>query len=133
MVRRRFPRARYVGFEVSPYLCKRYGWTNGSLATYRPDTQFDLVICYDVLQYLADREARRAMANLARLTRRVLYFSALTQEDWAHHCDQSCTDGDVHLRPAAWYRERLERRFISLGGGMQLKRGVATQLWELER
>jgi SAM-dependent methyltransferase len=132
-LRRRFPRASYVGLEVSPYLCKSFGWAQGSLATYRPRTPFDLVICYDVLQYLDDRQARRAMTNLARITRRVLYFSALTQEDWDHHCDQSCTDGDVHLRPATWYRERLERRFISLGGGMQLKRGVVTQLWELER
>src|SRR6185295_256717 len=132
-LRRRFPRARYVGLEVSPYLCKRFGWIQGSLATFRPEAQFDLVICYDVLQYLDDQEARRAMANLARLTRRVLYFSALTQEDWDQHCDQTYTDGDVRLRPAAWYWERLARRFTALGGGMHLRRGVVTQLWELER
>jgi SAM-dependent methyltransferase len=132
-LRRSLPRARYVGLELSPYLCKRFGWLQGSLATYRPRTPFDLVICYDVLQYLDAREAARAMRNLGRLTRRVLYFSALTQEDWDRHCDQSCTDGAVHLRPAAWYRERLERRFIALGGGMLLRRGVVTQLWELER
>jgi len=132
-LRRRFPRARYVGLEVSPYLCKRFGWVRGSLASFRPRAPFDLVICYDVLQYLDDRDAERAMTNLGRLTRRVLYFSALTQEDWDQHCDKSCTDGDVRLRPAAWYRERLESRFIALGGGLQLRRGVVTQLWELER
>ncbi len=132
-LRRRFPRAQYVGLEVSPYLCKRFGWVQGSLASYRAREPFDLVICYDVLQYLEDREAKRAMANLARLTRRVLYFSALTQEDWDQHCDQSYTDGEVRLRPAAWYRQRLGRRFTALGGGMQLRRGVVTQLWELER
>ena len=132
-LRRRFPRARYVGLEVSPYLCKRFAWVEGSVATFRPAAQFDLVICYDVLQYLDDQQARRAMANLARLTRRVLYFSALTREDWDQHCDQTYTDGDVRLRPAAWYRERLARRFTALGGGMQLRRGVVTQLWELER
>ena len=27
----------------------------------------------------------------------------------------------------------LARRFTALGGGMQLRRGVVTQLWELER
>ena len=132
-LRRRLPRARYVGLEVSPYLCERFGWARGSLASYRAREPFDLVICYDVLQYLEDRDAERAMANLARLTRRALYFSALTQEDWDQHCDQSYTDGDVRLRPAAWYRERLERRFTAIGGGMHLRRGVVTQLWELER
>jgi SAM-dependent methyltransferase len=132
-LRKRFPRARYVGLEVSAYLCKRFGWTRGSVATYRPRAPFDLVVCYDVLQYLQDHEAERAMTNLGRLTRRVLYFSALTQEDWDQHCDQSCTDGDVRLRPASWYRERLERRFLPVGGGLHIRRGVATQLWELER
>ena len=132
-LRRRFPRARYVGLEVSPYLCRRFGWLQGSIATHRPRTPYDLVICYDVLQYLDDQEARRAMSNLARLSRTVLYFSALTREDWEQHCDQTCTDGAVFLRPAAWYRERLSRGFLALGGGMHLRRGVVAPLWELER
>ena len=68
---RAFPRAQYTGLEYSEYLCQRYGWTQGSLADWRADP-FDLVVCYDVLQYLDDRTAARAIANLGRLTRGVL-------------------------------------------------------------
>lgn len=130
---RRLPRARYVGLEASEYLCRRFGWRRGSIAAHRPRTPYDLVVCYDVLQYLEDGEAERAMANLARVTRGALYFSALTREDWEEHCDQSRTDRDVNLRPASWYRRRLARHFVPLGGGLHLKRGVEVQLWELER
>src|ERR1019366_4198810 len=45
------PRARYTGLERSAYLCERYGWTAGSIADFVPRTPYDLVICYDMLQY----------------------------------------------------------------------------------
>src|SRR5262245_29646009 len=69
--------ARYVGLDVSEYLCRRYGWTQGSIADFQPAAPFDLVVCYDVMQYLDDRAAALAMANLGRLSRIALYFSAL--------------------------------------------------------
>jgi len=130
---RGIPQGRYVGLESSEYLCKRFGWVQGSLATHRPRAPYDLVVCYDVLQYLDDREAPRALANLARLARGALYFSALTQEDWEENCDQSRTDREVALRPASWYRRRLQRHFVPVGGGLHLTRGVAPHQWELER
>lgn len=130
---RRFPGARYVGLEASKYLCARFGWRRGSISDHRARAPYDLVVCYDVLQYLDDVAAERAMANLARVARGALYFSALTREDWEDHCDQSRTDREVNLRPASWYRRRLARRFVPLGGGMHVRRGVAVQLWELER
>ena len=81
-VRERFPRARYVGLEASEYLCRRYGWQRGSVVDYAPERPFDLVFCHDVLQYLDDRSAARAIANLGRLCCGALYFSVLTAEDW---------------------------------------------------
>ena len=132
-VREYFPRASYTGLEVSEYLCRRHGWVQGSLAGYRPRAPFDLVICHDVLQYLEDREAIRALANLGRLCRGALYFSVLTREDWRRNADRSRTDGAVRLRPADWYRHRLERWFRPLGGGLLARRGCAPLLWELER
>jgi SAM-dependent methyltransferase len=128
-----FPKAKYVGLEVSQHLCERYGWVNASLATYRPKGQFDLVICYDVLQYLSDREAVRAINNLATICRGALYFHAPTLEDWKHNADRSCSDGDISLRPAQWYRARLARGFRHAGFGIHLRRGVPLPLWELER
>jgi SAM-dependent methyltransferase len=126
------PRAEYVALESSEYLCRRYGWTWGRIEDYRARSAFDLVICYDVLQYLDDAAAARALANLGRLCRGVLYFSALTRFDFTHNCDRSRTDADVHLRSARWYRSRLQRSFQEVGIGFWLRRGAAFTLWELE-
>ncbi len=125
-------RARYVGLEVSEYLCRRYGWTQGSVADFRPAAPFDLVVCFDVLQYLDDRAAARAMANFGRLSRVALYFSALTIEDWRNNCDRLRTDGNVNLRHAAWYRARLTRDFYYYGLGVWVRRTHPRVQWSLE-
>jgi len=126
------PRAHYFALESSEYLCRRYGWTHGHIEDYRARAPFDLVICYDVLQYLERQAAARALANFGRLCRGVLYFSALTSFDYAHNCDRSRTDADVHLRSARWYRMRLARSFADAGLGFWLRRGGEFTLWELE-
>jgi SAM-dependent methyltransferase len=128
---RAFPRARYTGLEYSAYLCARYGWTRGSLADFRAEP-FDLVVCYDVLQYLDDRTAAKAIANLARLTRGMLYLSALTARDWRENCDRTRTDPDVHLREVEWYGRRLRRWFRPSGVGFWIRRGAPLTTWEME-
>jgi trans-aconitate methyltransferase len=127
------PRARYKGLEASEYLCARYPWIKGSMVDYAPRVLSDLVICYDVLQYLDDRSAARAIANLTKLSRAALYVSALTREDWRENCDRTRTDGAVHLRPGDWYRRRLRRHFSYLGFGVWLRKDVTAILWDLER
>jgi SAM-dependent methyltransferase len=127
------PRARYTGLDASEYLSRRYGWILGSIADYVPRRPSDLVICYDVLQYLDDRDASRAIANFARMTRAGLYVSALTREDWRENCDQQRTDSAVHLRPGDWYRRRLRRNFRYLGFGLWVRKNVTPVLWDLER
>lgn len=130
---RHFPRALYTGLEASAYLCDRLGWQQGSAATFDPRRSFDLVICYDVLQYLTAREAAAALRNLGQLCRGVLHFGVLTQEDWDLHCDQATTDRSVNLRPADWYRRRLAAAFINAGSGMFVRRGFPFHLWELDQ
>jgi 2-polyprenyl-3-methyl-5-hydroxy-6-metoxy-1,4-benzoquinol methylase len=129
---RLLPRARYTALEASEYLCRRHGWRHGRIEDYRARAPYDLVICYDVLQYLDARSARRALANFARLTRGVLYFSALTRLDFARNCDRQRTDSEVQLRSARWYRALLERNFREAGLGFWLRRGAPLTLWELE-
>ena len=131
-LRRALPKATYVGLESSEYLCRRYGWQHGTLQELRTKEPFDLVVCYDVLQYLSAREAAGALANLARVCRGVLYFSALTRRDWQVNCDRGRTDREVHLRGADWYRMRLRRHFREMGAGFWLRRGAPLIVWEME-
>lgn len=130
---RELPGARYTGLDASDYLCRRYGWVRGSVADHVPRQPSDLAVCYDVLQYLDDRDAARAIANFKRLTRAALYVSALTREDWRRHCDRRRTDRSVHLRSGDWYRLRLRRDFRYLGFGVWLRKDVSAILWDLER
>ena len=131
-LKRLLPRAHYTGLEASDYLCRRHGWRYGHIEELRARTPFDLVICYDVLQYLDDSHAARALRNFARLTRGALYFSALTSGDLARNADRRRTDADVHLRSARWYRTRLARHFREAGLGFWVRRGAPLTLWELE-
>ncbi|MGH7004687.1 MAG: class I SAM-dependent methyltransferase [Alphaproteobacteria bacterium] len=131
-LRRALPTAEYVGLEASPYLCRKHGWHEGSVVDWRSRHSYELVICYDVFQYLGDRDAARGLANLGRLASGILYFSALTLEDWRFIADRGRTDRDVARRPAAWYRRRLARNFIEAGAGFWIRRGANVTLWSLE-
>jgi SAM-dependent methyltransferase len=131
-LKRFLPRATYTGLEPSEYLCKRYGWERGTIEAYRTSLPFDLVICYDVLQYLESSAAQRALANFARLCRGVLHFTALTRFDWEHNCDRQRTDSHVHLRSGRWYRSRLRQCFNEAGAGFWVRHGAPLTLWELE-
>jgi 2-polyprenyl-3-methyl-5-hydroxy-6-metoxy-1,4-benzoquinol methylase len=125
-------RASYTGLEFSDYLCRRYGWRQGSIQTFRTRQRFDLVICYDVLQYLSAPQARRAIANLAKLCRGALYFGALTREDWRDNCDQERTHRIPGLRTGSWYRRELASAFRPLGCGIWIKRDLPLTLWNLD-
>jgi len=131
-LKRYLPRAVYTGIEASEYLCQRYGWQQAQIEPYKPTASFDVVVCYDVLQYLDSGTADRALANFAKLCRGVLYFTALTRVDWEHNCDRSRTDSNVHLRSAHWYRSRLGKNFREAGCGFWLRRGAPFTVWDLE-
>lgn len=127
-----FPQAHYVGVEYSEYLCDQYGWQQGSVVDYRGRGRFDLVTCCDVLQYLNDRSAAKALNNLARLSRGALYLHVPTCSDWQNVVDRTVTDNLVHLRPANWYQQRLRRHFVHVGNGVHVRRGVPFYQWELQ-
>ena len=131
-LKRLLPRAHYTALESSEYLCRRYGWQHGRIEEFRTRAPYDLVVCYDVLQYLERAAAERALRNFARLTRGALYFSALTRGDLERNCDPKRTDANVHLRSADWYRARLRRHFRAAGLGFWVRRGAPLTLWELE-
>lgn len=124
------PDAEYTGVEVSEYLCAEYGWEQGSVVDYRAEHEFDLVICQGVLQYVDDVDA--AVENLADLCQGALFLEVLTRQDWEQNCDRRRTDGNVHLRTAAYYRKRLRPHFVNAGGGVFVSRRTGLSLFELE-
>ena len=128
-----FPAARCDGVEYSPYLCEKYGWTQGSVLDHKVSSPYHLVICNDVLQYLNDADATIAMQKLASFTHYALFFSALTAEDWDEVADRERTDERVYMRPVTWYRRRLRRNFWALGGGLYLRKDSGYLLWHLDR
>jgi 2-polyprenyl-3-methyl-5-hydroxy-6-metoxy-1,4-benzoquinol methylase len=131
-LKRYLPKATYTGIEASEYLCERFGWQQANIESYKPTAPFDVVVCYDVMQYLDSRTADRAIANFGKLCRGALYFTALTKVDWEHNCDRSRTDSNVHLRSAQWYRSRLRVHFRESGCGFWLRRGAPFTVWDLE-
>lgn len=132
-----WPKAEYHGVEYSEHLCEKFGWHRGSIVDLDPERElgtagFDLVVCQGVLQYLDDDAAAAALRNLAEWTDGALYLEALTDKDWRENCDRERTDGDVHLRPASFYRRRLRRHFQECGGGVFCSRRAGVSLFELE-
>lgn len=129
-----YPRATYVGMELSAHLCEQHGWIQGSITERMPRGQFDLVICQGVLQYINDRELPVALDNLAHACRGALYLEALTAEDWRDNVDQKRTDRAVSLRAAKRYRRELKQRgFVAAGGGVFLAEQSPVVLFELEK
>ena len=121
-----------IGGYSLVYLCGRFGWIHGGIQDFSRKAQYDLVICYDVLQYLKAAETQRALANLARVCRGLLYFGVLTREDWEENCDQTRTDPAVSLRGGAWYRRELSKKFRHLGAGFWLRRDCPVTVWEMD-
>lgn len=126
-----FPKAKYEGVEYSEYLCNKMGWHHGSVVNYQGRSQYDLVICCDVIQYLNNRDAERALNNLARLCRGALFIHVPTKNDWKTAMDPRGTDTKVHVRSAQWYRRRLNKHFTHVGNGVLIKYGVSFLQWEL--
>lgn len=128
-----YPRARCEGVEYSEYLCDKYGWTQGSAVDFAAKRPFDLVVCNDVVGYLDNAQAAMAIDNLAQLTCSALFFGVLTLEDWNELADRDRTDPKQHLRSTRWYRHRLHRHFVNVGGGLFLKKPLEYPVWHLDR
>ena len=129
---RQFPKASLTGVEVSDYLCRQYGWNSGSAVDFHANKRFDLVVCNDVLAYLDDRDCAKALKNLANLSTSALFLGMLTSEDMML-CDAQRTDPQQQARPVTWYRRRLKRDLVNVGGGLYLKKPLSVTVWTLDR
>jgi SAM-dependent methyltransferase len=115
VLRRLRPRAGYLGLDPSPYVLRRFGARRNirpgrlsDLAAARPSGPFDLVLCTDVLHYVAAVELRRGLAGLRELVGGIAYLAVLTTAD--------APRGDLRgwlRRTPAWYRAVFERQRLA--------------------
>lgn len=127
------PDVRVLSTDVSEHACRHYGHEQRDISEWTPRRQYDLVICMDVLQYLDNTSATRALQNLSSATKICLYFDALTNFDARHTVDRSATDLNAHLRSGDWYQRHLARDFTRVGAGLWVKKTSGIVLHELER
>ena len=110
-IRRLRPRAEYVGVDSSSYAVRRFGARRnirlGRLATL-PDHvgpgPFDLIVCSDVLNYLAPAELARGLRHVRDLLGGVAYLELYTRDDEIM--------GDLQgyqRRSSVYYRRLLDR------------------------
>lgn len=99
------PGVKYLGFDSSEYVVRRFGKTRGIRQASFADLPslrlgvFDLVVCSDVMHYVPDKELRAGVKAIAEATDGVAYLEVLTKED------DIVGDLDGFLRrPAAFYR-----------------------------
>ncbi len=126
-----YPKATLRGVEYSEYLCKRYGWTQGSVVDYT-EKPFDLVVCNDVLAYLDNPACKKAIKNLAALSRGALFLGVITEEDLGV-LDEDRTDSEQFLRKKAWYIRQLKPHFLNVGGGLYLRKPPSVPTWALDQ
>ena len=130
------PKARYTGVDSSEYAVKRYGRSRnirlgslGTLGRLDLDPPYDLIVCSDVLHYVATEEARRGLKTIARLLGGVAFLELFARED--------ATEGDqdeFRRRPAATYRRLFrEAGLIPLGLHCYAGRMLRRQLTTFER
>lgn len=100
------PRIMYAGLDPSEYVVARFGRArNLRQAAFGelPSLQLppaDLVVCSDVLHYVADDEIRAGAIEIARICNGLAFLEILTAEDDI----VGDLDGLIR-RPAAWYRK----------------------------
>lgn len=128
------PRVSYTGLDSSEYVVERYGASRNIRRAAFGDLPslgllpFDLVVCSDVLHYVADREIRAGFTEIARLTEGVAFIEVLTAED-----DVVGDLDDFHFRPAAWYRKALGRvGMVQVGPYCWLSPAATAEAAELE-
>ncbi len=126
--------ARYKGIDSSDYVVERFGTSRNILEGTFDDLRrvraaFDLVVCADVLHYIGERELRRGLPHLERLTEGIAFIEVLTAED--------DIVGDIEgliRRPEAWYRKRFAHAgFMQAGPYCWLPRAMQKGAAELEK
>jgi predicted TPR repeat methyltransferase len=105
----RRPGLTYEGVDSSAYVVSRFGrrrgirlGTFGTFGAMKLRKQYDVILCTDVLHYVAAGEVRAGLAQVAARLGGVAYLPVATSSD--------DVEGDVRSltrRPPAWYRAQF--------------------------
>jgi SAM-dependent methyltransferase len=122
----------YTGTEVSQVMCKKHGYLHRDIARWRDRKKHDLIVCQGVLQYLPDPDVAPAVANIAAMSKGMLYLEVTTRLDLRERCDQTRTDSDIYVRNGSYYRGILSKHFINVGCGIWWTKEREPPFFELE-
>ncbi len=107
------PRMAYQGLDASEYVVARYGRRRGiglarfgQLAQLRLPQRYDLIVCADVLHYLAPGEIRAGLVGISDMLEGVAFLEVFTSHD-----DVIGDREGFIARPPAWYL----REFAAVG------------------
>lgn len=122
----------YTGTEVSQVMCEKHGFHHKDIARWRDRKQYDLILCQGVLQYLPDSDVAPAVANLAAMSRGLLYAEITTRLDLRERTDSELTDGNIFVRNGSYYRGILQKHFVQVGAGFWWTKELPPPFYELE-
>lgn len=113
---RQYPPCRDIEtYDASADAARMYGHRRVS-AEQLGGRPADLVVCRDVLRYLPDAAATKAIDRLRRKCRGVLYLHVVTRDD---EVDEEASDMSGYFRPARWYLRKLAAAgFVNAGMGL---------------
>jgi SAM-dependent methyltransferase len=123
---------QYTGTEVSQAMIKKHGYVHRDIARWRDRKKHDLIVCQGVLQYLPDPDVAPAVANIAAMSRGLVYVEVTTRADLRERCDQIRTDGDIFVRNGSYYRGILNKHMVSVGCGLWWPKDRELPFYELE-
>ena len=130
------PDASYLGLDPSAYAVERFGVERnlmrgsfGELELHAFDDTFDLVVCADVLHYLADEEILSGIETLADLVGGAAVLEVFTADDPALGDREG-----FHLRRPGWYRRVFEDAgLVAIGLQHYVHRETAELLDAMDR
>ncbi len=126
------PEVKYTGTEVSQAMCKKHGFQNRDIARWRDRKKHDLIVCQGVLQYLPDPDVAPAVANIAAMSRGLVYLEITTRGDLRERCDVERTDQDIFIRNGSYYRGILNKHLLPIGAGLWWPKDRELPFYELE-
>jgi len=85
-----------------------------------------------VLQYLPDPDVAPAVANIAAMSRGLVYVEVTTRADLRDRTDKTRTDNDIFIRNGSYYRGILAKHLISVGAGLWWVKDKPPPFYELE-